>query len=63
MKKIPTEFLDAVRQMRHLQKEYFAHRNYTTLSLSKAAERKVDKLVDEADNETTEPKLFPEEKQ
>jgi hypothetical protein len=39
------EFEEAVRYMRQCQKEYFANRNYTSLSNSMAAERVVDRML------------------
>ena len=49
------EFREAVRQMRSLQKQYFKTREHKTLNESKAAEKKVDEMLNE---EKQGPKLF-----
>ncbi len=38
------DFLDAVSEMRHLQRQYFRTRSQTVLEQSKRAERRVDEL-------------------
>lgn len=40
-----TEIIDALREMRKLQKEYFATRDSQVLQNSKKAERRVDALL------------------
>lgn len=57
MEKVNTEldsFIDAVKEMRRLQKLYFDTRDYNVLTNSKKAERIVDRLLDSME----QPKLF-----
>jgi hypothetical protein len=45
---LPTidEFLDKVRLMRHMQREYFRTRGWATLHEAKKAEQEVDDMLD-----------------
>ena len=45
-------FVDAVKNMRRLQKEYFATRDPHTLTEARRTERLVDRLLDEIDEQT-----------
>ena len=47
-------FIDAVKEMRKLQKEYFVTRDSNVLTNAKKAERVVDRLLDKME----QPKLF-----
>ena len=47
-------FIDAVKEMRKLQKEYFVTRDSNVLTNAKKAERVVDRLLDTME----QPKLF-----
>ncbi len=54
-------FLAAVREMRRCQKRYFATRTHDALQASKAIERRVDELLDQADageRARAQPSLF-----
>jgi hypothetical protein len=39
------EFVNAVKEMRRLQRQYFSTRNKNVLQRSKDAEREVDKMI------------------
>ena len=53
-----TEFENAVKEMRVLQKAYFAGRDRQILERSKAAERLVDSILNEKTENKINPKLF-----
>ena len=53
-----TEFENAVKKMRVLQKAYFAGRDRQILERSKAAERLVDSILNEKTENKINPKLF-----
>ena len=45
-------FVDAVKNMRRLQKEYFASRDPHTLTEARRTERLVDRLLDDMNEQT-----------